>query len=145
MKNNINNYDKAYFSVVMIDLKQYTQVLLNLDTYLADANFILNSRAKEKLKPTDYAGLLKEYVLKPYGRVDGYLKNITAKILKQQDKLANFFEQNPQCKDEFYAQLDILIPLIEDQKKVIKEQLKKCFNHIKEANSIESLEDENAI
>lgn len=141
MNNDIINFDKAGFSVAMIDLNQYIQTLMNVDKYLTEANFILGKIDSHNLNPEDYSDMVKEYAFKPYAKVNKYLKDITEKILKYEAKLNNFFDKNQQEKEEFYAKLDILIPLIEEKQQLAKEKLKICFDYIKQVDYVEQIDD----
>ena len=52
------------------------------------------------------------------------------------DKLDNFLQENPKSFDEFYAQVDILIPLWEEKRKFVASQLEKGNNYLNKNQEI---------
>ena len=128
--NNKINYGKAVYSVAMIDLDTYLEYILNIDEELKDATFVLGYvLSKNDYVETEY--LFKEHAFNKFAKVKCSLDKIEKEILKYQSKLNAFFECNEEEKNKFYEKLNVVIPLHEEKSKFVKEQLHKCFKHIK--------------
>ena len=130
MNTNLINYGKATYSVAMIDLDNYLNILTNLDSQLKEPNFVL----EYVLKNTNYEAadyLLKDHALTKFAKIDKDLENMKKAIIKYQKKLEQYLANNQTESEEFNKKLDILIPLHEEYSKLIKAQIKKCFEFIK--------------
>lgn len=131
----VNNvkYGNALFSVAMIDLKTYTEAVKNIDKKLEEANFILDRVLKGKPNE-EYAYVVKKYAFAEYAEVQKYLKDLKELITKHMKRCKPFLSENLDKKDEFDAQLNILIPLFEEKEKFVEEQIQKCFEYLQELN-----------
>lgn len=130
IENNTINYEKALFSVAMIDLKTYTETISTIDQKLEDPNFILNYVLKQA-HSEDMISLLNDHAFVHFAKVQQYLKDVQKSILKYQKRLASYLKENPNANDEFNTQLNILIPLFEEKEKFVNLQIKKCFEYNK--------------
>ena len=127
------NLGKAMFSVAMIDFKTYTETIKTIDKKLEEANFIL-ARALKSKPNEDYGYVVKKYAFTEYARVQKYLKDIKRLIKKHMKRCEPFLNENLEKKDEFDAQLNILIPLFEEKEKFVDEQIHKCFEYFQAYN-----------
>lgn len=128
-KNKINN-EHALFSLAMIDLKTYTQVIVGLDKLLDQPTFVLNYVLKQE-RTQEMKNLFKNYAFADFAKVQKYLNRVKKSILKYQSKLEGFLQENPNANKEFNDQMDILIPLFEDKEKFVNNQVNKCFEYAK--------------
>ena len=123
------------FSSAMIELKGYTSSLLEMDKQLEEP-----SRVLDAVISTDTTGemidYLKKYALNDFYKAQKLLKQIKDDIMLYFDKLDGFLKENPKSHDEFYAQIDILIPLWEEKKKFVGSQLEKGNNYLKQNQEI---------
>ncbi|MBO5955159.1 MAG: hypothetical protein J6Q13_04270, partial [Clostridia bacterium] len=86
------NYDKATYSLAIIDIDLFTECLQNLDATLKEANdnmeLILTNDNK------DLAPFLQEYSLKKFEDAKKYFKIVRSKVDKYRNKLIIYFSKN---------------------------------------------------
>ena len=140
MNTNLINYGKETYSVAMIDLDNYLNILTNLDSQLKEPNFVLEYVLKNiNYEAADY--LLKDHALTKFAKIDKDLENMKKTIIKYQKKLEQYLANNQTESEEFNKKLDILIPLHEEYSKLIKAQIKKCFEFIKSHEYLETCDE----
>lgn len=127
----IINYDKATFSLAIIDFKSYTATIMSLDEQLKESNDILDYVLNHKEQAENYfADMCREISFAKYAHVQKYLESVKKSIMRYQNKLKKYLEKNPTCQEEFNAQMDILIPLLEEKEKFVNTQIKRCFEYL---------------
>ena len=123
------------FSSAMIEQKAHTKTLYEMDDKLSEPSKVLdgvvNSGRTENM--SDY---LKKYALNDFYKAQTMLRKIKNDIMLYMDKLDNFLQENPKSFDEFYAQVDILIPLWEEKRKFVASQLEKGNNYLNKNQEI---------
>ena len=123
------------FSSAMIELKAHTKTLYEMDDKLSEPSKVLDgvvsSGSTENM--SDY---LKKYALNDFYKAQTKLRKIKNDIILYMDKLDNFLQENPKSFDEFYAQVDILIPLWEEKRKFVASQLEKGNNYLSKNQEI---------
>ena len=122
------NYDKATYSLAIIDIDLFTDCLKNLEETLKDANENLElilSRDDENL-----VHFLEEYSLKKFENVKQYLKVVRSKVDKYRNKLIVSFSKNLVSKDTFNLKVKTLNELVKEKECFISEQIVKCEDYI---------------
>lgn len=127
--------EQVAFSSAMIELKAHTKTLYAMDDKLAEPSIVLNSvvNSDSTENMSDY---LKKYALNDFYKAQTVLRKIKNDIMLYMDKLDNFLQENPKSYDEFYAQVDILIPLWEEKRKFVASQLEKGNNYLNKNQEI---------
>lgn len=140
MKNNIVDCDNARFSVAMIELKSYIELIPTIDKELEEPTYVLNHVLKmDRKSDENLLDILRSFSVVKFAKVQKYLRLMKKNILKYQTNLEAFLQENPKEQQEFNDVLDVLIPLFEEKEKLVNEQLKKCFEYIKAATDIHSV------
>lgn len=136
----MKNIKKIYvaqvaFSSAMIELKEHTKTLHEMDYQLAEPSRVLDSvvNSDNTENMSDY---LKKYALNDFYKAQAVLRKMKNDIMLYMDKLDNFLQENPKSHDEFYAQVDILIPLWEEKRKFVASQLEKGNNYLNKNQEI---------
>lgn len=122
------NYDKATFSLAIIDIDLYTDSLQNIDMALGEAREnmqLILSHNDENL-----VSFLQEYSLNKFEDAKQSFKNIRSKIDKYRNKLIDYFKNNLIAKDTFNLKVKILNDIIREKELFIDEHIKKCNEYI---------------
>ena len=122
------NYDKATYSLAIIDIDLFTECLQNLDATLKEANdnmeLILTNDNK------DLAPFLQEYSLKKFEDAKKYFKIVRSKVDKYRNKLIIYFSKNLVAKETFNLKVKTLNELIKEKELFIDSQILKCDDYI---------------
>lgn len=121
------NYENAKFSLAMIDFRNYTSILLNLDKTLEEADFVFDRVMRRVEKTEVEIEALRRISFTEYAKVQQYLKTVTKSILKYQTELKDFLQANDDKQQEFDNQLDQLIPLVQQYEKTLSKKIEQCF------------------
>lgn len=122
------DYDKATFSLAIIDIDLYTDSLQNLDMLLGEAKEnmqLILAHKDENLVP-----FLQKYTLNKFEDAKKSFKNIRSKVDKYRNKLINYFKNNLTAKETFNLKVKILNEIIREKELFIDEQMKKCNAYI---------------
>lgn len=125
------NYDQAKFSLALIDFKQFTEVLFNVDEQLKDANFLMNYLVNRQNKSAELKGAINDIALPTYVKVKQYLEFVEKSVKKYMKDLEKFLNTHEKEREDFFELLNVLIPLIQEKQKFIKQQIKRCFEFSK--------------
>ena len=127
--------EQVAFASAMTELKSHTQTLFSMDKHLEEPSKVLEDVISTD-KTGEMADYLKMYALKDFYKAQKILRQIKNDVMMYIDKLDGFLQNNPKSFDEFYAQLDVLIPLWEEKKKFVSSQLDKGNNYLKQTQEI---------
>ena len=122
------NYDKATYSLAIIDIDIFIECLQNLEKSLKEANNNLElilTHDDEALIP-----FIKTYSLKRFEDAKNYFKVVRIKVDKYRNKLIVFFSKNLVAKETFNLKVETLNNLIKEKESFIDEQILKCNNYI---------------
>jgi len=122
------NYDKARYSLAIIDLDLFIEGLENLEESIAEAkdnmNLILTRNDEELVY------FLQEYSLSKFENARKYIKTIKSKIDKYRNNLITYFSKNLVAKDTFNLKVKTLNQLIEEKSQLIDDYIEKCNHYI---------------
>lgn len=127
--------EQMAFSTAMIELKNHTQKLINLEEIFEEPNLYLEQALRQE-KSEAMAKSLKTNALDVYYAAEKLLMRIKKDILTYEIKLEKFLKNNPESYEKFYAQLDILIPLYEESKNFVEGQIAKCNAYLNPSQDI---------
>ena len=131
MKDNAINYDRARYSLAIIDFKNYIQLLNGLDKQLEEPTLIVNYVLRQNENSDILLTLLNDHAFVPLARIQKSLKKMEKNIVSYQTQLEAFLTENPKEYSEFYAYMDIFVPLHQEKKAVVEKQIGRCFEYIK--------------
>ena len=125
---NMVDYDKATFSLAIIDFDLFIECLQNLDNHLKDAreNMCLIFREDN----TELIPFIEQYSLRKFETAKNYFKTVKKSIIKYTNKLQIFLSKNPKSKETFDTKVKTLNELIEEKEIVIDEEIAKCQDYI---------------
>lgn len=121
-------FDKATYSLALIDIDLFTDCLKNLEESLKDANENLDlilTRDDENLVPC-----LQKYSLKKFEDAKRYFTIVRSRIDRYRNKLTIYFNKNLIEKEAFNLKVKVLNELINEKAEFIDEQILKCENYI---------------
>lgn len=122
------NYDKATYSLAIIDIDLFIDCLKNLEETLKDANENLElilSRDDENL-----VHFLQQYSLKKFEDAKNYFKVVRSKVDRYRNKLIVYFSKNLVAKETFNLKVKTLNELINEKELYIDGQILKCDDYI---------------
>ena len=139
MKHSSQISDKAIYSLAMIDFQIYSDTLNHLEQTLAQSINTLNMIINCKDQNTYLEDYLKNNILTEFARAEKYIKRVKQEIIRYQNKVKDFISCNPEEKETFNTSLESLNKLLEEKSEFVAEQLRKCFDYIKDNCQTESL------
>ena len=122
------SYDKATYSLAIIDIDLFTECLQNLESSLKDANDNLEliwAYDSEELVP-----FLQKYSLKKFEDAKKYFKVVRSKIDKYRNKLVVYFSKNLIAKETFNLKVKTLNEIIKEKELFVDGQILKCEDYI---------------
>ena len=134
-ENNNEYYGQATFSLAMIDINNFIETLANIEEILKDSENTLNLIESLKEQTKDSISCLEKYPLAEFSKVQRYLKHARNKVKIYQNKLVQYFSENPNKKEEFDKLLNEFKVIAENKQRFLTELIDKCFNCIKAFNN----------
>ena len=132
------NYDKAQYSLAIIDLDLFIEGLENMEFYI--------SEAKENMEHIlmcdneDLIPFIKRYSLSKFEDAKKYIKTITKKVDKYRNNLIIYFNKNLIAKETFNLKANKLSALIEEKQSIIDDFIIKCEDYIARNSMCENIE-----
>lgn len=134
-ENNNEYYGQATFSLALIDINIFIETLANIEEILKDSENTLNLIESLKEQTKDSISCLEKYPLAEFCKVQRYLKHARNKVKIYQNKLVQYFSENPNKKEEFDKLLNEFKVIAENKQRFLTELIDKCFNCIKTFNN----------
>lgn len=122
------SYDKATYSLALIDIDLFTECLQNLDVAVSEAKKnmeLILTHNNEELVP-----FLQKYSLKKYEDAKKYFKMVRSRVDKYRNKLTIYFSKNLIAQKTFNSKVEILNELLKEKELFIDAQIAKCNNYI---------------
>ena len=132
------NYDKARYSLAIIDLDLFIEGIQNMNLNLSEAKEnmeLILSRNDENLVP-----FLKRYSLSKFEDVKKYMKTVKSKIDKYRNNLIKYFSKNLIAQEIFNIKAKNLNNLIEEKQVIIDAYILQCENYIAKNSKCENIE-----
>ena len=132
------NYDKARFSLAIIDLDLFVEGIQNIEFYISEAKDnmeLILTRNDEDLVP-----FIKKYSLSKFKDVKKYMKTVKSKIDKYRNNLITYFKKNLIAKETFNSKVKTLNELIEEKQVIIDDYILQCENYIAKNSKCENIE-----
>jgi hypothetical protein len=122
------SYDKATYSLAIIDIDLFTECLQNLDVAVREAKEnmeLILTHNNEELVP-----FLQQYSLKKFEDVKKYFRVVRSRVDKYRNKLVIYFSKNLIAQKTFNSKVEILNELLKEKELFIDAQIEKCNNYI---------------
>lgn len=132
------NYDKARYSLAIIDLDLFIEGIQNMNLNLSEAKEnmeLILSCNDENLVP-----FLKRYSLSKFEDVKKYMKTVKSKIDRYRNNLIKYFSKNLIAQETFNIKAKNLNNLIEEKQVIIDAYILQCENYIAKNSKCENIE-----
>ena len=133
MEDNVD-YGKATYSVAMIYLNDYEEVLKNFGNRCKDVDRIFYYILSKKSQSEDFKYLLNEHVLPVYVTASKLLTSIENEVEKYRLKLEAFLGANPEENEDFNGKRSLVLSRVKFYQEDIDSKIKQCFEYNKDYN-----------